>query len=231
MSQHQSSANNEICNNKIKLLEKLLKTMEITTDARFKAGDRLKRLHKLSFITTTIISLGLILIPLLNSAGHNIVFSDSTLNSFQIFLAVCVLVFSVATSTAKYELRSKEFFDCADQIKSVCQDLKLAMIEGAENVKLDDFEKKYREILNGTESHENIDYLEAYKKRKIKESENHNGNINFNIRIFFNFDALSERAISILLMYLAPLFLWISELIFITDMIGVTEIFKILHSK
>ncbi|WGE55717.1 SLATT domain-containing protein [Actinobacillus equuli subsp. equuli] len=200
--------------------QKFLKSLEITIDSRFEAGKRLKRLSKISFITTTIISLGLILIPLLSSAGHNFVFSNETINIFQIFLAVCVLVFSVATSTAQYEVRSKDFFQCADKLKVICQEFKLEQISNSEKLDLKEFEKKYRDALDGTENHEDIDYIKANMIRKKKENiddEKLWKKPNYFIPIFF--------------MYFSPIFLSLLELLFILDMLGITTFLSILHRK
>ncbi|HBI1360913.1 TPA: hypothetical protein JI413_RS14230, partial [Acinetobacter baumannii] len=73
-----------------KLAKKHLRTMTITADARFEASKRLVLINSTCFLTTTIASLGLILIPLLDLAGINKIFSNITLGIVQIFLAVCV---------------------------------------------------------------------------------------------------------------------------------------------
>lgn len=207
-----------------KFENKLLKTMQLTVDSRFEAGKRLNRLSKVGFITTTIISLGLILIPLLSIAGHNSAFSQFTLTSFQIFLAICVLVYSVATSTAKYELRSKDFYQCADEIKGICQKYqhdKIICKQMDININVLDFEKLYREALNGTESHEDIDYIRANKIRKDKKEED--SKINFDIKKW------KEKIISFFVNYSSSFFLCIIELLFVGDMLGITNALTFLH--
>lgn len=213
---------------------KLLRTMQLTVDSRFEAGKRLKRLSKVGFITTTIISLGLILIPLLTVAGHNAVFSQFTLTSFQIFLAICVLVYSVATSTAKYELRSKDFYQCADEIKGICQKYqheKIVCEQMEKNIDILLFEKLYRDALNGTESHEDIDYIRANKIRKEKKEKNAEIKL---IEIIHNFldsnmKNSKEKIISFFMNYSASFFLCIIELLFVSDMLGLTNALTFLH--
>ena len=223
-----------------KLESKFLNTIELTTDARFEAGRRLKKLNKLSFITTTIISLGLILIPLLSSVGHNVAFSEATLTNFQIFLAVCVLVFSVSTSTAQYEVRGKDFFDCADKLKIICQQLKLAQIKKKqENFSFDlsEFETKYRNTLSGTESHENIDYFKANRTRFRKRKKEVLSNENFLNKIFplsdnfANYGNYLEIILTNIVMYASSITLWILEIVFILDMLGITSLLKFMHDK
>lgn len=109
------------------LLDDLIRTMRITTNARFEASKRLSRINFICFISTTVASLGLILIPLLDLADMNKAYSDEVLTCFQIFLAVSVLVYSAAISTANYQIRSKEYLKCADQIKSLINKLKFEM--------------------------------------------------------------------------------------------------------
>ena len=213
---------------------KLLRTMQLTVDSRFEAGKRLKRLSKVGFITTTIISLGLILIPLLTVAGHNAAFSQFTLTSFQIFLAICVLVYSVATSTAKYELRSKDFYQCADEIKGICQKYqheKIVCGQMEKNIDVLSFEKLYRDALSGTESHEDIDYIRANKIRKEKKEKNTEIKLVEIIRNFSdsNMRHSKERIISFFMNYSASFFLCIIELLFVSDMLGLTNALTFLH--
>ncbi|CDH26234.1 SLATT domain-containing protein [Xenorhabdus bovienii] len=86
--------------------DKLLNSMRITAKCRFNASGSLKNISNYSFLTTTILSLGLIFIPLLQITGKKLPYNDDALTAIQIFLAVSVLVYSVVIATAKYELRS-----------------------------------------------------------------------------------------------------------------------------
>lgn len=202
-----------------------LKKIELTIDSRFEAGKRLKKLSKVSFITTTIISLGLILIPLLNSAGHNVAFSNETMGNFQMFLAICILVFSVATSTAQYEIRSKEFFECSDKLSIICQEFKIEKTKpksDQKNVDLKDFELRYRNALNGTENHEDIDYIKAKHIRNLKYTKGYKKR-----QLFTN----SEYIISTFFMYISPIFLSALEIIFIFDMLGITSFLNVVHKN
>ena len=49
--------------------KKLLNSMRVTSACRFNASNRLEWQGKMSFVLTTILSLGLILIPLLQNSG------------------------------------------------------------------------------------------------------------------------------------------------------------------
>lgn len=155
-----------------KIAEKHLRTMRITTDARFEASKRLKLINLICFLTTTIASLGLILIPLLDVAGINKIFSSLTLTVIQVFLAVCVLVYSTAIATANFQLRSKEFLQCGDKIKSIIDAFKVHLIDVERENRKPDLEKfmnDYRAVLDGFENHEDRDYLQAFHVFKEKE--------------------------------------------------------------
>lgn len=146
------------------LADDLLRTMRITTNARFEASKRLRLINTLSFLTTTLASLGLILIPLLDIAKINHFFSNITLTVFQIFLAVCVLVYSTAIATANYQVRSKEYLECGDKIKSIVNDFKVHLIDARSDNKAPDLKKymdAYKDALVGTENHEDVDYSKA----------------------------------------------------------------------
>ncbi|TPS84113.1 SLATT domain-containing protein [Acinetobacter baumannii] len=147
-----------------KLAKKHLRTMTITADARFEASKRLVLINSTCFLTTTIASLGLILIPLLDLAGINKIFSNITLGIVQIFLAVCVLVYSTAIGTANYLVRSKEYLQCGDRVKKIIDEFKVHLIDcelKESKPNLEKYMNDYRKALEGFENHEDIDYQHA----------------------------------------------------------------------
>ena len=103
--------------------------MRITTDARFQASKRLNSMDNYAFVTTTVLSLGLILIPLLQLSGLKLYYPEKVLSAIQIFFAVAVLVYSVIISTAKYSVRAIEFSQCADSIKDLARNVKNALAQ------------------------------------------------------------------------------------------------------
>ena len=62
--------------------ERLENTMKITSISRYNASVRLKLQGKISFITTTILSLGLIFMPLMQLANIHLIFSSNILSTF-----------------------------------------------------------------------------------------------------------------------------------------------------
>lgn len=153
------------------IAKKYLRTMSITTDARFKAAKRLKHINDICFITTTIASLGLILIPLLDLAEINKIFSSVTLTIIQVFLAVCVLVYSTAIATANFHVRSKEFLQCGDRIKKIIDEFKVHLVDvqqKSEKPNLEKYMDGYRKVLDGFENHDDVDYKQAFYDYEIK---------------------------------------------------------------
>lgn len=153
------------------IANKYLRTMSITTDARFKAAKRLKHINDICFITTTIASLGLILIPLLDLAGINTIFTSITLTIIQVFLAVCVLVYSTAIATANFQVRSKEFLQCGDRIKKIIDEFKVHLVDvqlNNEKPNLEKYMNDYRKVLDGYENHDDVDYQSALYEYEYK---------------------------------------------------------------
>lgn len=153
------------------LAEKHLRTMSITADARFEASKRVVLINSTCFLTTTIASLGLILIPLLDLAGINKIFSNLTLGIVQIFLAVCVLVYSTTIGTANYLVRSKEYLQCGDRVKKIIDEFQVHLIDCEHRQSKPNLEKymnDYRKALEGFENHEDIDYQHALKVYNAK---------------------------------------------------------------
>lgn len=234
-----------------KLAKDLLRTMRITTNARFEASKRLRLLNSICFLSTTLASLGLILIPLLDLAEHNKVFSETSLTIFQIFLAVCVLVYSTTISAANFQVRSKEYLECGDKIKSIVNEFKLTLIaQRAENQLeiLNKYMEMYSKALVGTENHEDVDYLRAlslYNKKEVRKRKSSTSETNENgwysvfkpfkavwsfiFGIYVNKSDLVKKLWSYSTIYMPFLILISSEVLFIGDMVGLWSMLNKLH--
>jgi hypothetical protein len=233
------------------LAKDLLRTMRITTNARFEASKRLRLLNSICFLSTTLASLGLILIPLLDLAGHNKAFSETSLTVFQIFLAVCVLVYSTTISAANFQVRSKEYLECGDKIKSIVNDFKLSLVDQS-SIKQPDLLNKYMDMysnaLIGTENHEDVDYLRAlslFNKKEARKKDSAKGLAENSwktymykpFQVFFAFVSwlhmnksdLAKKLGSYLKIYMPFFILISSEALFIGDMVGLWSILTKLH--
>jgi hypothetical protein len=217
-----------------KLSDDFLRTMRITVNARFEAAKRLKRAAFVSFLTTVFASLGLILIPLIDIAGINKVFEPLVLTVFQIFLAVSVLVYSSVVGAANYQVRSKDFLECADKIKTLIDDFKFDRVsDSACNIR--DYNSKYRNLLHGSENHEDIDYIYALNDYNSKENYKINKKYGCGSVFLKNFNIFDKgvylKILHFLSMYGVAFILIVMEVLFVFDMLSVSDVFDFLHSK
>lgn len=151
--------------------ENFLRTLTLTSEARFCASKRLERMNFMVFFTTTITSLGLILIPLLDLGIKHKILNNEAITAFQIFLAASVLVYSIIGSVADYRLRSNHFIECGNALKTTIDKL---LLEKNHFEKLDQeidirlYQFEYKSIISKTENHEDIDYIRSLNKYDLK---------------------------------------------------------------
>jgi hypothetical protein len=196
--------------------EKLQMSMRVTAKCRYNAAIRLQHQGKFAFFTTTVLSLGLIFIPLMQNSSVPLAFQPNVLNMMQIFLAVAVLVYSVVIGTARYELRAENLTECGDKLKELSRSLdkQLLIHTPLEATELEEFQQRYSDIVTDTENHTRSDYRLAM--------------LDMVTEYFFTglprlglyISAYAARSLA----YLVPLSMLIVEVIFITDMINLTHL-------
>lgn len=203
-------------------LEKLQLSIRVTAKCRYNAATRLQAQGQFSFFTTTFLSLGLIFVPLMKTSGVSLAFNSSVLNMMQIFLAVAVLVFSVVIATARYDVRAEKLTECGDRLKdlnrSIDKEKSQQNSQNSQNSQNIDHitkvQEKYSDIVTDSENHKRVDY----KLSVLEMGHDY---------VFTGLPRLKLLAISLcarLVPYLVPCLLIIIEAIFITDMVGFTEI-------
>lgn len=191
--------------------EKFQLSVRVTAKCRFNAAERLKRQSKFAFFTTTILSLGLIFIPLMQNAGIRLAFPSNVLNMMSIFLAVAVLVYSVVIGTARYDARADKLTQCGDNLKNLSRELDNKS-EEFENIS--EFEKQYYHLISDTENHTRTDYLAATLEMRRDYL------ITGIPRLIKIFRVIFVEIFS----YFIPLSMLIIEIVFISDMLGMSEI-------
>ncbi|MEI7219472.1 SLATT domain-containing protein [Pectobacterium carotovorum] len=197
-------------------IERLENTMKTTAFSRYNAAERLKRHSKMAFFNTTILSLGLILIPLLQMARVKLAFNNDVLSAMQVFLAVSVLVYSVITGTARYDFRSEELNNCGDSLKKL-----IRRIRNEKNTKdtsremINHIQDEYSEIVSKTENHTRNDFLLA--ALKINDIYSFNKRERFFKYLKYSFFEL--------FFYIPSIFLLFLEVVFILDIMFITHIF------
>ncbi|MCR9642254.1 SLATT domain-containing protein [Vibrio alginolyticus] len=199
--------------------KKLLNSMRITAKCRFNASVRLTRISNYSFLTTTMLSLGLIFIPLYQNSGLPIRFTDSVLSMLQIFLAVAVLVYSVVNATAKYDLRAEALDNCGVNIKELIRTLRTEISESKSSgvsLDLESYHKKYHFISAEPENHSRVDHLFA-----VLES-----SADFNITGVKRLFLYIKSYIMYFVPYIIPSAMMLFEIMFILDMLGITTVYS-----
>ena len=192
--------------------EVLQRQCHITAKCRYNASIRLKRLGQGTFLTTVVLSLGLILIPMLQLAKLRMAYPDPVVNSLQIFLAVAVLVYSIISATASYGTRARVLNDCADRIKHLGGELRTARKAG--NADLMQFAERYHSITRDSEMHSRADYVLA----KLQATDQ------FNVtgvkRLWNRVAVVVAEAVP----YVPSLALLAIEVVLVTDLMGVTAL-------
>ena len=198
-------------------VEKLKMSMRATAKCRYFAAARLQRQARFSFFTTTVLSLGLIFIPLMQSSGVKLAYDTNVLGMMQIFLAVSVLVYSVVIATARYDVRAEKLTECGDKLKELIRaiDREVDAQKSMPDAELRVYQDRYSDISTDTENHISSDYkfamLEMTRDYKIT------GIKRFQVWI----SALLQSSIPLAL----PAILLVIEVAFITDMVGASEVF------
>lgn len=198
-------------------LEKLQMSMRTTAKCRYNASIRLQHQGKFSFFTTTALSLGLVFIPLMQNANIQLAFSPNVLNMMSIFLAVAVLVYSVVIGTARYDARAAQLTECGDKLKELIRGIDKEKERAGDSISdetLEKYQKKYSRIVTDVENHVRNDYRFA-----VLEMTN---DYYFSglPRIVMNISAQTIRALS----YTLPALLLMFEVLFILDMMGITNV-------
>ena len=209
---HWLSSCGEIDRPKKDAKEKFQMSIRVTAKCRFNAAERLKRQSKFAFFTTTILSLGLIFIPLMQNSGIQLAFPPNVLNMMSTFLAVAVLVYSVVIGTARYEARADKLTQCGDNLKDLNRELDNQ--SKSASVDIQELEKKYSHLISDTENHTKTDYLAATLEMRRDYA-------------ITGFLRLYKRLLIIvveLFSYIIPLSMLALEIVFILDMLGISHI-------
>lgn len=195
-------------------VDKIIASMKTTAVNRYNASVRLMMLGKMAFVSTTIFSLGLIFIPLMQLAGVHLKLSGDVLNAVQIFLATSLLVYSVVIGTARYELRGEQLNDCGDKIKELIRELRRKSARGGAS-EIAEIQGRYSAIIADFENHIRNDF----RLTILRESDIFDVPFPARARLFIAYHA------SILFQASPAIILLLVEMILVADMFGVTSVF------
>lgn len=202
------------CNNQ---RDKLIASMKTTAVTRYNASSRLVWQSKVTFAVSTLFSLGLIFIPLMQLAKVSLKLNGDVLGAIQIFLAVAILVYSIIIGTARFELRSEQLNDCGDKIKSLIRELRIAPRSSDEQEVelLRDFQKQYAAIIADVENHDRSDYILTILRSEDLFHLDWPGRVHYWLKYFG----------AAVIPYIPPIGLVLIEMLLITDMFGGTMVF------
>ncbi|MCF7456247.1 MULTISPECIES: SLATT domain-containing protein [Vibrio] len=150
---------------KISPKEKFNNTLKASAKCRFIASDRLKRLAFSTSYATTILSLVMILLSLLQVGGVSFKYSMELFTSVQIFLTICILVYSVINTQAKYAVRAEKLNDCGNKILQLQRSVE-EKICNSEDFDLSKYRALYDEIEVDSENHAMSDFY--FAKLRLK---------------------------------------------------------------
>jgi SMODS and SLOG-associating 2TM effector domain family 5 len=197
--------------------DKLRRSMRVTAKCRYNAAGRLQVQSRFAFFSTTLLSLGLIFIPLMQNTGISLAFAPSVLNMVEIFLAVSVLVYSVIIATARFEVRAAKMTECGDRLKQLIRSMDKDRPAGGAfpQDKLADLQQRYSDVVADCENHNRSDYHLATLEMRDE----------FFVSGLPRLLTWSSAKASNLFSFFVPLMMLTIELMFITDMIGASDVF------
>lgn len=144
--------------NAIAKFGELHRRVRLTAGARFRAARRLARHDKFAQWTIALLSVGLIVVPLLQALKVTTGLSVEQLNVLQIVLAVLVLVFSLLLSRDNFSVRADKMHRCGLELGQLERDLFGLLVTGADDRIYKDMSDRYFDILQQHENHEDVDY-------------------------------------------------------------------------
>ncbi|WP_303293745.1 SLATT domain-containing protein [Marinobacter sp. ST-43] len=151
----------------------LYKKVDATSKTRFHASRRLKLHSKLSTHTVVIISLGLILISLMQAyeLGRNI--SSDLVALVQVFSAIAVLVYSLLIERNDYSNLSEKMYSCAAKLGELKQKIYPHLGQSFDAEAYDKLRNEYHSVLKLFETHSNSDFRADYFRAKLEMPENY----------------------------------------------------------
>ncbi|TVT49424.1 MAG: SLATT domain-containing protein [Sedimenticola thiotaurini] len=147
--------------------------MDATSKTRFNASRRLRLHSKFSTYTVVIISLGLILISLMQAYGLGNNIESSLVGFIQVFSAVAVLVYSLLIDKNDYSNLSEKMYSCASKLGELKQKVHPHLEKEHDQKEYDSFRDEYHGVLKLYETHANNDFRGDYFRAKLEMPENY----------------------------------------------------------
>lgn len=208
---------------KTSALDQLQYSVRITANCKNNAATRLEKFKNISFAITVLASLGLIFIPLwviVFPIDLNKPVFKSIVEISQIFLAIVILIFSIQTSNASYELKINKLRVCGSKLRNLSKTLRILEEDLKDNTELAKskelrmYQQEYEKILSDSEPHQDIDFLMTECEKD-----------SFGKKLEKGYYYKKYLSLHFLYLYLS-LMIIIFELVLILNLIGVNNILR-----
>ncbi|MCG5495912.1 SLATT domain-containing protein [Ectothiorhodospira variabilis] len=140
-------------------LEELYDRVQKTACSRFFAHDRLKKHHAASLWTIAFFSVGLIVIPLIQTFGLHTRFSESYIGFIQVVLAIVILTISIMLNMSNFSVRADRIHKCGMVLNALARRVHGKLGAGCSEDEYEALVTEYNDILQAYENHSRIDYL------------------------------------------------------------------------
>ena len=156
-------------------IEELYDRIWKTKSARLNAYQRLSKTYFLSSYATSLLSVYVIILSLLQP--FKIISSENTIQTIN-FATICVsvtlLVFVLMESSMQYNLKAEKFHDCAKEISKLFKKYEFikentSLNEEDKYKKFKNIQTKYDKIIDLYENHRPIDFKFFQSNNKLKE--------------------------------------------------------------
>ncbi|RUO26594.1 hypothetical protein CWE09_07790 [Aliidiomarina minuta] len=140
-------------------LEELYDRVQKTASSRFFAHDRLKKHHAASLWTIAFFSIGLIVIPLVQTFGLDVRFSDNYISFIQVLLAIVILVISIMLNMSNFAVRADRIHKCGMVLNALARKIHGRIETVCSGEEFEALVHEYNNILQAYENHSRVDYL------------------------------------------------------------------------
>jgi hypothetical protein len=144
----------------------LLRSMTITSSARFNASRRLGLHQDVSLWAVSVFSVVLIVVPLLEPFGVEVNLNSQLVNLLNVVAAIIILVISILVNSSNFAERAEKMHRCALELNGLAREVELRIQEhGPELTSIRDLQTRYDDILARYENHTDVDFRVAQAKK------------------------------------------------------------------
>jgi hypothetical protein len=140
-------------------VEDLLNRIGATTNARYKASERLARHQKLSLWTLGYLAFALVAIPLLQALNIQTGVDPAYMNAAESVLAILVLVYALLVGMEKFVSQTGDMQRGAVELDRLAERVVARNPQRMTDAEYAGFAKEYFDIVEKYESHQPLDYL------------------------------------------------------------------------